>query len=84
MKEQILIVHLGLGFEEAHHPRSRDRYEYPAVDLIEHFVKMFLPHTKKKNFPKEAPMEYPRLPEFTTLRTLTGDVDKYYLEQEKT
>ena len=26
VKEQIIIVHLGLGFEEAHHPWSRDIY----------------------------------------------------------
>ena len=75
VKKQILIVHLGLGFEEAHHPWSRDRYEYSAVKIIEHFVKFCLPHTKKKNLPKEAPMEHLCLPEFPTFGTLTGDVD---------
>ena len=52
VKEQILIVHLGLGFEEAHHPWSRDRYEYSAVELLEHFVKVCFPHNKNNNFPK--------------------------------
>ena len=56
VKEQILIVHLGLGFEEAHNPLSRNRYEYYVVELIEHFVKVCLPLTKKKNLPKEASM----------------------------
>ena len=28
-------------------------------------------------------MEHPRLPEFPTLGTLTGDVDEYYPEQAK-
>ena len=28
-------------------------------------------------------MEHPRLPEFPTLGTLTGDVGEYYLEQAK-
>ena len=83
VKEQILIVHLGLGFEEAHHPWSRDGYEYYAVEVLEHFVKVFPPHTKKENLPKEAPMEHPRLPEFPRLGTLTGDVDEYYSEQSK-
>ena len=78
VKDQILIVHLGLGFEEAHHPWSSNRYEYSSVEIIEHFVKVCLTHTKKKNPPKEAPMEHPRLPEFSTLGTLTGDVDEYY------
>ena len=61
VKNKILIVRLGLVFDEAHHPCSRDRYEYSNVELIEHFVKFCLPHTKKKNLPKEAPMEHPRL-----------------------
>ena len=83
VKEKILNVHLGLGFEEARHPWSRDRYEYYSVDLLEHFVKVCLPHTKKKNLPKEARIEHPRLPEFSTLGTLTCDVDEYYSEQAK-
>ena len=83
VKEQIIIVQLGLGFEEAHHSWSRDKYEYYSVELIENFVKVCLPHTKKKNLTKEAPMEHPRLPEFPTLRTLTGDVDEHYSEQAK-
>ena len=78
MKEKVLIVHPGLGYEESHHPWSRDKYEYSAVELIEHFVKVFLPLTKNNNLPKESPMEHPRLPEFPTLGTLTGDVDEYY------
>ena len=36
VKEKILITHLGLGFEEAHYPWSRDIYEYYAVELLEH------------------------------------------------
>ena len=81
VKEKILIVHLGLGFEEAHHPWSRNRYEYYAVELLQQFLKVCLPHTKNKNLPKEASMEHPRLPEFPALGTLTGDVDEYYLEK---
>ena len=77
MREQILIVHLGLGFEESHHQWSRDIYDYSDVERLEHFVKVFLCLTKNKNLPKEAPMEHLRLPEFSTLGTLTGDVDEY-------
>ena len=58
-------------------------YEYYDVELLEHFVKVFLPHTRKKNLPKEAPLEHPRLPEFLTLGTLVGVVDEYYSEQAK-
>ena len=52
VKEQILIVHLGLGFEDSHRPWSRDRCEYYAVEFLEHFVKVCLPLTKKKNLPR--------------------------------
>ena len=48
VKEQILIVHLGLGFEQSYHPWSRDRYEYSSIELIEHFVKVCLPLTKNR------------------------------------
>ena len=78
MKEKIIIVNLGLGFEEDHHLWSRGKYEYSAVELLEHFVKVCFPLTKKKNLPKEAPIQHPRLSEFPTLGTLTGDVDEYY------
>ena len=80
MKEQILIVHLGLGFEEAHNPWSKDIYEYSSVELIENFVRVCLTFTTKK----EPPMEHPRLPEFPTLGTLMGDVEECYPEQATT
>ena len=83
MREQIFIVHLGFEFEEAHHTQSRYRYEYYAVELLEHFVKVCLPRTKKKNLPKEAPMEHPCLTEFPILGMLTGDVDEYYSQKAK-
>ena len=35
VKEQILIVHLGLEFEEAYHPWSKDGDDYTALQLIE-------------------------------------------------
>ena len=62
---------LDWSFEKAHHPWSRDRYEYSDVELIENFVNFFLPHTKNMNIPEEAPMEHLRLPEFPTLGTIT-------------
>ena len=83
VKEQMLIVYLGLVFEEAHHPRPRYIYEYSAFDLLEHFVKVCLPLIKKNNVPKEAPLEHPCLADIPTLGSLTGEVDEYYLEQAK-
>ena len=74
-------MHLRLVFEEAHPTWSRDRYEYFSVEPLG--KKLCLPLTKKKNLPKEVPMENPRLTEFPTLGTLTDDVDEYYSEQAK-
>ena len=84
MKEQILIVHLGLGFEETYHIWYKDGDDYTSLQLIEKFVKVCLPLTKTINVPKEAPMEHPRLPEFPNLGTLASDVSNYYTEQAAT
>ena len=84
MNEQILIVHLGLGFEEAYHPWSKDGDDYTDLQLIEIFVKSCLPLTKTRKVPKEAPMEHPRLPEFLILGTLASDVSNYYTGQAAT
>lgn len=83
VREQILIVHIGLGFKEAHHPWSMNGYEYSAIELLEHFVKVCLPLTKKINQLNEAPMEHTRLPQFPTLGTITDDVDAFYTDQAK-
>ena len=84
MNEQILIVHLGLGSEEAYHPWSKDGYDYTALQLIDFFLKVCLPLTKTRKVPKEAPMEHPRLPELSILGTLASDVSNYYTEQAAT
>ena len=84
VKEQTLIVHLGLGLEEAYHPWSKDGDEYTALQPIEHFVKVCLPLTKAIKVPIEAPMEHPRLPAFPILGTLASDVRNYYTEQATT
>ena len=81
MKEQVLIVHLGLWFEEAYHPWSKDGNDYTALQLIEHFVKVCLPLTRTRKVPKEAPMEHPRLPELPILGVLASDGSNYYTEQ---
>ena len=84
VKEQILFVHLGLGFEEAYHPWSKDGDEFRDIQLVKHFVKVCIPLTKTRKVPKDAPMEHPRLPELTILGTLASDVSNYYTEQAAT
>ena len=84
VKEQILIIHLSLGFEEVYHPWSKDGDDYTALQLIGHFVKVCLPLTKTRKVPKEAPMEHPWLQELLILGTLASDVSNYYTEQAAT
>ena len=82
-KEQIHIVYLGLGFKEAWHPWSRDGYEFTAVELLEHFVKVCLPLVKTRKIPEHPPMEHPRLPELPVLGTLASNIADYYTDQAK-
>ena len=84
MKEKILIVHLGLGFEEAYHPWSKDGDDYTALQLIEKFVKVCIHLTKTRKVPKEAPMEHPSLPVLPILGTLASDVRNYYIKKAAT
>ena len=84
MKVKILTVHLGLGFEEAYHPWSKDGDDYKSLQLIAHFVKVCLPLTKSRKVPKEAPMEHARLSELPILGTLVSDVSHYYTKQAAT
>ena len=72
-----------MGLEEAYHPWSKDGYEFTAVELLEHFVKVCLLLTKTRKLPKDAPIEHPRLPDFPTLGTLSLDVANYYTKQAK-
>ncbi len=36
VKEKILIRYLGLGWEEAHHPWSKNKHQYTALELLKH------------------------------------------------
>ena len=83
VKEQILIVYLGLGFEEAWHIWSKDGKEYTAVELLEHFIKVCIPLTRTRKLPKKAPVEHPKLLNLPTLGTITSDVANYYTEQAR-
>ncbi len=40
VKEQISIWYLGLGWEKAYHPWSRNKYVYTPAEFLEHFVKV--------------------------------------------
>ena len=40
VKEQIMIVSIGLGLEGVHHPWSKDGHTFKAAELFDHFIKV--------------------------------------------
>jgi hypothetical protein len=62
VKEQILIRYLGLGWEKAYHPWSRNKHFYTLAELLEHFVKVVLALAYTKVMPDAPPMNLPGLP----------------------
>ena len=82
-KEQILIRYLGLGWEKAYHPWSKDKYTFTATELLEHLVKTVIPLAKSEKVPNEAPYHMPRIPDMATLGTASSDVQNYYNKQDE-
>ncbi len=66
-----MIRLLGLGWEDAYHPRSKDRYVYNSSDLLDHFIKNVLPLAQKLKKPEESPTSFPTLPEIQQLGTMS-------------
>jgi hypothetical protein len=84
VKEQILIRYVGLGWEEAYHPWSKNGYIYTPVELLGHLTKVVIPLQRYKIVPKHAPMNLPTRPELPKLGTKALniiDMDKKLTEQ---
>ncbi len=74
MKEQILISYLGLGWEEAHHPWSKNKHQYTALELLKHLCEVVIPLQEVKEVPKQAPIKLPARPDSFTLGTKSADL----------
>jgi hypothetical protein len=96
VKDQILIQYVGLGWEEAHHPWSKNGYVYTPAKLLKHLTMVAIPLQRTKKVPDHPPMNLPTCPTMPTLGTRAADVvamdykDKsvqlrinVYLEQEQ-
>ncbi len=68
VKEQILIRYLGLGWEEAHHPWSKNKHQY------KHLCEVVIPLQDVKEVPSEAPIKLPTRPDRYTLSTKSADL----------
>ncbi len=57
VKEQILIRYLGLGWEEAHHPWSKNKHIYTALELLKHLCEVVIPLQDTKEVPDQPPIK---------------------------
>ncbi len=74
MKEQILIRYLRLGWEEAHHPCSKNKHQYTALELLKHLCEVVTSLQDVKKVPNQAPIKLLALPDSFTLGTKSADL----------
>ncbi len=56
VKEQILIRYLWLGWEEAHHPWSKNKHQCTTLELLKHLCEVVISLTDIKEVPGQAPI----------------------------
>jgi hypothetical protein len=74
VKEHILIRYLGLGWEETHHPWSKNKHQYTALELLKHLCEVDIPLQDVKEVPNQAPIKLPAQPDRFTLGTKSADL----------
>jgi hypothetical protein len=84
VKEQILIRYLGLGWEEAYHPWSKNKHIYEPSELLEHLVTNVIPLQDTKEIPDKPPLDLPKRPDNLALGTKSAgliELDDSLLQQ---
>jgi hypothetical protein len=76
VKEQHLICTPVLGWEEAHHPWTKNGRAYIFQQLLDHLCIVVIPLATKLNVPDDAPAKLPTAPDLCTLGTLSGIGDE--------
>ncbi len=71
IKEQHFIQTLGLGWEDAHHPWSKNGMTYSAQHLLDHLCKVVISLAAKKTIPDDALAKLLAAPDVHTLVTLS-------------
>ena len=74
VKEQILMRYLGLGWDNAYHPWSKDKRQFTPGELLEHLTMIVIPLKNKLIVPEEAPVDMPTRQKMATLGTKAYDV----------
>lgn len=87
VKEQIRIRVLGFGWNDLHHPWSKDGVAYTPQQLLDYLVDVILPEEKKRGLPDKPEMNLPSRKYLPQLGEKTADVDvlemKYEMEKDK-
>ncbi len=86
LKEQILIRYLGLGWEEAHHPWSKNKHVYTALELFKHLCEVVIPLQDAKEVPDQLPIKLLAWPDSLMLGTKFADLiqlDDWALAKEE-
>jgi hypothetical protein len=73
-KEQILIRYLGFGWEKAHHPWSKNKHQYTALELLKHLCEVVIPLQDIKEVTNQAPIKLPARPDSFTLGIKLADL----------
>jgi hypothetical protein len=74
VKEQILIRYLGLGWEEAHHPWSKNKCQFTASELLKHLCEVVISLQEVNKVLDQAPIKLPTRPDNYTLGTKSADL----------
>ncbi len=74
VKEQILIRYLGLGWEEAHHPWSKNKHIYNESELLKHLCEVVIPLQDTQEILDQPLIKLPARPDSFTLGTKLADL----------
>ena len=86
LKEQIRMRVLGLGWEDLHHPWSKDGKEFSVDDLASHLKDKIIPKEGRETIPEQPPVKTLQRKALPILGTLSPDVaklDSMTAEKEK-
>ncbi len=67
-----LFILVGLGWEQAHHPWSKNGKVYSATHLLANLCSVVIPLAKQLIIPDDAPVKLPTAPDVCTLGTLSA------------
>ncbi len=62
VRNQILIRYLGLGWDKAYHPWSKQGREYTHAELFQHLITTVIPLSRTEIVPESPPHKLPELP----------------------